>query len=365
MKRCVFQTAAICLLLSACGPKQSGQAGSDSFKVLEMSSQDVTLSDNYPASIRGRQDIAIYPQVSGTISKVCVKEGQRVRKGQSLFIIDQVPFKAALQMAQANVKAAEAAVATSQLVFDSRKALYEENVISEYDLRTSENSLLSAKASLAQAQAQEVTAQNNMTYTMVLSPADGVVGTLPFREGALVSPSTPTALTTVSDNSTMYVYFSITENELLALCNTHGSMDEVLGSLPQVDLRLNDGSIYSRKGFIETISGVIDPSTGSVSVRAVFPNEGGILHSGASGRIILPYEYPDAVVIPVTATFELQDRVFVFLVRDGKAVSRQVEVLLTDDGKNYVVKSGLEQGDVIVAEGVGMIREGQSISIAR
>ncbi|MGN0189094.1 MAG: efflux RND transporter periplasmic adaptor subunit, partial [Candidatus Cryptobacteroides sp.] len=338
-KRCVFQAAALCLLFSACGPAQNGQTGGDSFKVLETARQDITLTDNYPASIRGRQDIAIYPQVSGTISKVCVKEGQRVRKGQSLFVIDQVPYKAALQMAQANVKAAEAAVATSQLVYDSRKALYGENVISEYDLRTSENSLLSAKAQLAQAQAQEVTAQNNMTYTMVLSPADGVVGTLPFREGALVSPSTPTALTTVSDNSSMYVYFSITENELLALCSEHGSMDEVLKSLPEVELMLNDGSIYAQKGFVETISGVIDSSTGSVSVRAVFPNEGGILHSGASGRIVLPYEYAGAIVIPASSTFELQDRVFVFLVRDGKAVSRQVEVLLTDDGKNYVVKS--------------------------
>ena len=358
-------TAAMCLLLAACGPKQSGQAGSDSFKVIETVRSDIRLTDNYPASIRGRQDIEIYPQVSGTISKVCVKEGQKVRKGQSLFIIDQVPYKAALQIAQANVKAAEAAVATASLVYDSRKSLYEENVISEYDLRTSENSLLSAKAQLAQAQAQEVTAQNNMTYTMVLSPADGVVGTLPLREGALVSPSLPTALTTVSDNSKMYVYFSITENELLALCNTHGSMDEVLKSLPEVDLRLSDGSTYSKKGFIETISGVIEPSTGSVSVRAVFPNEGGILHSGASGKIILPYEYTGAIVIPASATFELQDKVFVFLVENGKAVSREVEVFLTDDGRDYVVKSGLGEGEVIIAEGVGMVRDGQTVNMNR
>lgn len=363
MKRSVIIAAATSLLISACGQHQSGQTVDNSFKVLETQKKDIQLADNYPATIRGRQDIAIYPQVSGTISKVCVKEGQRVRKGQSLFIIDQVPYKAALQMAQANVKAAEAAVATSRLVYDSRKALYEENVISEYDLRTSENSLLSAEAQLAQAQAQEVTAQNNMTYTMLLSPADGVIGTLPLREGALVSPSSPTALTTVSDNSTMYVYFSITENKLLSLCNAHGNMDEVLKSLPPVQLRLNDGSIYDNEGFIETISGVIEPSTGSVSVRAVFQNKGGLLHSGSSGKIILPYSYGGAIVIPASSTFELQDKVFVFLVKDGKAVSRQVEVFLTDDGKNYVVKTGLDEGDIIITEGIGMVRDGQSVTI--
>lgn len=357
--------ASCCLLLLSCGRQAGNQAGNNVYRVLDVKTQDIVLSDNYPASIQGRQDIAIYPQVSGTITKVCVKEGQRVRKGQSLFIIDQVPYKAALQMARADVEAAEAGVATAQLLYDSRKALFEEKVISDYDLQTSHNQLLTAKAQLAQAQAQEVTASNNMTYTMVLSPADGVVGTLPFREGALVSPSSPVALTTVSDNSQMYVYFSITENQLLAMTREYSTMDEVLASLPKVSLQLNDGSLYHEEGYIETISGVIDQTTGSVSVRAVFPNNGGILHSGASGKIILPYSYDDAIVIPCSATFELQDQIFAYRIVDGKTRSVRLTVKLTDDGKNYVVTSGLDAGDVILAEGVGMVREGQEIQVKK
>ena len=318
-------------------------------------------ASSYPAAIQGRQDIAIYPQVSGTVSNVCVKEGQRVRKGQSLFIIDQVPFKAALQMAQANVQAAEAAVATAQLVYDSKQALYADSVISQFDLQTSRNDLLTAKAQLAQAQAQEVTASNDMTYTMVLSPADGVIGTLLYREGALVSPSLPQPMTTVSDNSEMYVYFSISENKLLELCNEHGSMEEALAALPKVRLQLNNGSIYREEGYIETISGVIDASTGSVSVRAVFPNKGGLLHSGASGNIILPQAYPNSIVIPCNATFEIQDMIFVYKVVDGKAASCALNVLLANDAEHYIVTSGLNESDVIVTEGVGLLRDGSVI----
>lgn len=354
-----------CLLMVAgCGNGASnGATEAATVPTITVSAKDIEVSEHYPATIQGRQDIEIHPQVSGTISKVNVKEGQKVRKGQSLFIIDQVPFKAALQMAQANVESAKASVATAQLVSDSRTELYEKKVISEFDLLTAKNQLLSAKAGLAQAEAQLVTAQNNMTYTQVLSPADGVVGTLPFREGALVSPSTPTPLTTVSDNSQMYVYYSLSETKLLALTAAHGTMDEVLKSLPEVNLELADGSIYAQSGKIESISGVIDPRTASVSVRAVFPNEGGILHSGASGRVVVTSEMKNAVVIPCTATFELQDLICAWKVVDGKAVTAKLSVQLTDDGKSYIVRSGLNEGDQIVSEGVGLIHEGQDVKI--
>lgn len=324
---------------------------------------DVNVSEIYPASIEGRQDIAIFPQVSGTISKVCVSEGERVRKGESLFIIDQVPFKAALQMAEANVESAKAGLATAQLVYDSRVKLFEEKVISEFDMLTSRNQLLTAKAGLAQAEAQLVTARNNMTYTQVLSPVDGVVGTIPFRAGALVSPALPQPLTTVSDNREMYVYYSISEVAFLGLTNGHKDMAEAVAALPPVKLELADGSIYPTNGRIETISGVIDPSTGSVSIRAVFPNEGGILHSGASGRIILEREHKDVILIPCSATFELQDLIFAYKYVDGKAVATRLAVQLSDDGKNYIVQSGLQAGDVIVTEGVGLIRDNQEIKI--
>lgn len=227
----VAAIACSCIIMYSCNSGQTVQQDSKVYESMTLKAENIELSETYPASIQGRQDIAIYPQISGTISKVSVKEGQRVKKGQSLFVIDQVPYKAALQIAQANVQAAEAGVATAELLYNSRVKLHEKGVISDYDLQTSYNQLLTAKAQLAQA--QEVTAQNNMTYTMVLSPADGVVGTLPYREGALVSPSIPAALTTVSDNSVMNVYFSLTENRLLSLTREHSTMDEALRSLPE------------------------------------------------------------------------------------------------------------------------------------
>lgn len=356
--------AAVCCLavLAGCGRNDgNGQTTSDSYATLTLTPSGVSVSERYPATIQGRQDIDIYPQVSGTISRVNVREGQRVRKGQSLFVIDQVPFKAALQIAEANAESAEAGVATAQLTYDSRVELYKKDVVSEYDMLTAKNQLLTAKAVLAQAQAQLVNAQNNMDYTQVLSPADGVVGTIPFREGALVSPSIQKPLTTVSDNSQMYVYYSLSEKKLLELTAEHGSMDEVLASIPAVSLELADGSIYAEEGRVEAISGVIDPATASVSVRAVFPNRGGILHSGASGRIVIRREYPDAIVIPCSSTYELQDLVCAYRVVDGKAVSTKLTVRLTDDGRSYIVTSGLREGDVIVNEGVGLIKDGQTI----
>lgn len=362
----IAATVSAALFLVSCGQgREQGHAGGTSaYQAMTVRTAPVEISQIYPASIEGRQDIAIFPQVSGTISRVCVKEGEKVRKGQSLFVIDQVPFKAALQMAQANVEAAEAGVATAQLVYDSRVKLFEEKVISEFDLLTSKNQLLTAKAGLAQAQAHLVTAENNMMYTQVLSPVDGVVGTIPFRAGALVSPGIPQPLTTVSDNSQMYVYYSISEIELLALTSRHGSMDEVLASLPKVSLRLADGSLYDKEGYIETISGVIDPRTGSVSVRAVFPNEGGILHSGASGNIILKSVIENAVSVPCRATFEMQDRICTYKVADGKAtLVHLMNTRLSNDGKDYIVGNGLSEGDIVVLEGVGMIRDGQEIEV--
>ena len=320
-----------------------------------------TVQSSYSVSIRGRQDIDIYPQVSGTITRLCVTEGEAVKKGQVLFIIDQVPYQAALQTAMANVEAAQAALNTAKLTYDSKNELYAKKVVSAYDLQTAENSWLSAKAQLAQMKAQEVNARNNLSYTEVKSPSDGVVGTLPYRVGALVSASLPKPLTTVSDNSEMYVYFSMTENQLLNLTREYGSIDNTLKNMPDVQLRLNDGSVYDEAGRIEAISGVIDTSTGSVQLRAAFPNPNGLLHSGGAGNIILPYVRKQCVVIPQAATFELQDKVYVYKVVDGKATSAAIAVDRISNGREYIVNSGLVPGDVIVAEGVGLMREGTPV----
>ena len=340
--------------------KQAPDAGvKSSYAVMQIEPTDKELSSSYSATIRGRQDIDIYPQVSGTIEKLCVTEGQKVRRGQLLFIIDQVPYRAALKTATANVEAARAATSTAELTYKSNKELYAQKVVSEFSLKTAENSYLTAKAQLAQAEAQEISARNNLSYTEVKSPSDGVVGALPYRAGALVSASIPYPLTTVSDNSDMY--FSMTENQLLALTRQYGDMDEALKNMPEVELILNDNSVYQKKGTIESISGVIDRQTGTVVARVVFPNESRLLHSGASGTGVVPSIYKNCIAIPQTATVRMQDKTIVYKVVDGKAVSTLITVAGINDGREYVVLDGLKAGDEIVSEGAGLVREGTQV----
>lgn len=344
--------------MASCQEAPTRQAGGASYETMTVFTSDKEFITPYSATIRGRYDANILPQVSGTIQKVMVSEGQKVSKGQSLFIIDQVPYRAALNTASANVQAAKAGLATAQLSYDSAKELYAQRVISEHQLKTTENTLLTVKAQLAQAEAQEENAKNNLAYTEVKSPSDGVVGALPMREGTLVSPSMGAALTTVSDNKEMYVYFSMTENQLLDLTREHGTMEEALKSMPPVQLKLNDGSMYDQLGHIESISGVIDRRTGTISVRAVFPNGGGILHSGANGTVLMPTVHKDAIVIPQAATVQQQDKYIVYKVVDGKAKSALVSVAPTNDGKEFVVTEGLQPGEEIIAKGAGLVREG-------
>lgn len=356
--------AVSCMATVGCGQAPTAM-GPGEYAAMTVSTTDREIPVNYSATVRGRQDIAIYPQVSGTISQLCVTEGQRVSNGQTLFIIDQVPYKAALQTAEANVAAAKAGVATAQLVYDSKKELFSRNVVSQFDLSTAENQLLTAKAQLAQAEAQRVNAANNLSYTVVKAPANGVVGTLPYRVGALVSPSMPQPLTTVSDNSEMYVYFSMTEAQVLSLTRRHGSLENALRSMPSIELQLSDGTIYPEKGRIEAISGIIDPTTGSVTVRAKFPNHKRLLLSGGSGNVILPHEQEGCIVIPQSATYEIQDKVYVFKVENGIAKSKIVGVFHISNDKEYVVESGLIAGDTIVVEGVGLLRDDTPVKIKR
>lgn len=349
--------------LVSCGNVE--QSGEQAYPVMTVSTDSVTIEESYSASIQGRQDIEIYPQVSGTIHRVYVKEGQRVHKNELLFVIDQVPYIAALRTATANVRAAAAQVETARLDYDSKQELFRENVVSEYDLSTARNALAVAEAGLEQAKAQETDARNNLSYTEVKSPSDGVVGTLPYRIGALVNPSMTSPLTTVSDNKEMYVYFSMTENQLRSLLRQYGSPEEVISRMPTIRLRLNDGTLYENEGRIETISGVINRQTGTVSVRGVFPNEKSLLISGGIGNVVIPRTEKEAVVIPQAATYELQDKLFVYKVSDGKAVATQLTVERIHDGKEYIVRDGLRAGDVIVSEGVGLVQDGMEITVKK
>lgn len=355
-------TAALGCLVALTGCKnEQPKMDMGSYKTMTVKTESRVLPVRYSATIRGRQDIDIYPQVSGTLQRLCITEGQRVKKGQLLFVIDQVPYIAALNTAKANLESAKAALATADLTFESTKKLFDQKVVSDFDLKKAENSYLSAKATVAQMKAQVVNAQNNLSYTEVKSPADGVVGELPYRQGALVSSNMTQPLTTVSDNNQMYVYFSMNENQLLNLVRQYGSIENAVKEMPSLKLVLSDGSVLPDSGRVESISGVIDRTTGSTNVRAAFDNKSHLLHSGANGNIEIPMAYNNVIVIPQAATFELQDKILVYKVVDGKATSTNIEVAPNDNGTEYIVTNGLKTGDVIIADGAGLVREGTPV----
>lgn len=368
MRKCrifgaMISVGVVAMLLSACGGTTESSEAVE-YPILSVSTSNETLDKSYSATIRGRQDIDIYPQISGKITSVRVKEGEVVRKGQTLFVIDRVPYEAALRVAEANLAAAKVGVESAELEYNSTKELFENDVVSSYELQQSLNSLHSAQATLAQMEAQQIDAANNLSYTEVTSPSNGVVGTIPYREGALVSASMATPLTTVSDNSEMYVYFSMDENSLLDMLQQYGSAEKALAQMPDVQLQLSNGSIYNHTGRVESISGVISQTTGTVSLRAIFANPDRLLHSGANGSILFPEHYDNVITIPQESTFELQDKVLVYKVVDGVTRSTQITVSPINDGRKYIVTGGLEVGDQIIAAGAGLLKEGMPVKAA-
>ncbi|MDE6301497.1 MAG: efflux RND transporter periplasmic adaptor subunit [Muribaculaceae bacterium] len=353
-------------LLGSCSKEQAApQAQIPSLKVVTVETADAQLFNSYPAILKGKTDIDIRPQVSGFITKVCVDEGQHVVKGQPLFIIDQVQFQAAVDQAQASVNAARTAVANAKITADNNRQLYDRNIISENAWQISDNQLRQAQASLAQAEAALTSAKKNLSYTTVTAPSDGVVGSIPSREGSLASPSSAQPLTTISDNSQMYAYFSLTEKNLLEMTdNGTKAITKVLEQMPPVRLVLADGTEYPMEGKVATISGVIDNSTGSASARALFPNPSGMLRSGNTGRVLIPVTAPDAISIPQKATFEVQDLRYVYVLNDSNmTVTTPIQVLSLNDGKNFVVTDGLKPGDRVVVEGIGTsVRPGMPVN---
>ncbi len=342
------------------------QMPAPSVAVMTVSAQNADNQKEYPAKIEGKTDIAIRPQVTGFITKVCVDEGQTVKKGQTLFILDQVQYKAAVDNAQAAVNSAQTAVNTAAMTADTKRQLFEKNIISAYDNQLAQNQLATARAALSQAQAALTQARKNLSYTVVTAPSDGVVGTIPNREGSLASPSSMEPLTTISDISKVYAYFSLTEKDLLDMTdNGNRSLAAAIDSMPEVTLKLANGSIYPFSGKVATVSGVINTSTGAASVRALFDNPSGMLRSGSTGAIILPVKTDNAIVIPQKATYSIQDKKFVYVVENGDTIhSRGISVLPQNNGQDYVVLSGINPGERIVVEGVGTqsVREGIKIN---
>lgn len=331
------------------------------YKTLTVKEESRTLKQEYTARLEGQQVVEIRPQVSGLITHICIGEGQKVRKGQTLFIIDQVPYQAVLAETSANVKSAEAKLATAQLNLESTKMLREKNVVQDYDLNTARNELAAAKAALAQARAQEVNARNNLSYTEVKSPVNGVAGMIAYRVGALVSSNISEPLVTVSDDSRMYAYFSMNESQVTELMEQYGSSDEFMKNMTEVELRMAGGKMYNEKGNISALSGIVTAGTGAVTLRADFPNPKGLLRGGGSATVIVPTTLKHAIAIPQGATYELQDKKFVYKVIDGKAQSFPVTAYQQSNGTEYMIQEGLEPGDIIIAEGAGLVKEGTTV----
>ena len=327
-----------------------------------VSSQPIEFEESYSASIRGRQDVDIIPQVSGRIIRLCVKEGEQVKTGQVLAVIDQAPYQAALRIAIANVSAAQAKVETARIELNGKQSLFDEKVISDYELSVAQNQLVVAQAELEQAKAQEANARNELSYTEIKSPSNGVIGTLPYRIGALVGPTIEQPFTVVSDNSEMYAYFSVSENKLRQLRAQYGSIDKMISRMPEVGLQLNDGTLYGQKGHIETVSGIVNPTTGAVQIKALFPNPDRELLSGTIGNVILQGVNTDAILVPMSATVELQDKIIAYRLKNGKAEAAYLTVDRLNDGNHFVVEQGLSVGDTLITEGVGQLKEGMNVT---
>ena len=360
-----FFAAWMALCVMSCGGKKGKSHDAIKYTTMVVGRKDMTLDRQYSARMTGHQIVEVRPQVSGCITRILTGEGESVHKGQTLFIIDQVPYRAALEMAVAARKSAEARLATAQMNYKNEQALEQGQVVGNVSVQTMHNALLEAEAALAQAKAQEVNARNNLSYTEVKSPVSGVASMIPWHVGSLVSSNISEPLVTVADDSEMYVYFSISENQTLDLISQYGSISAFISKAPSVGLRLNNGQPYEQQGRISAVSGTVDTQTGAVTLRATFPNSNHLLRNGGSATVIVPTHRPQCIVIPQEATYELQNRMFVYRVVNGKTKATAIELYPQDNGKEYIVNHGLSEGDTIIAEGAGLLKEGIEIKVKK
>ena len=357
----LFFGFALAFMLCCCGQSQQEDSPQAIYETSIVKPESRTLESFYPTTIQGRQDVDVFAQITGKIVKVCVTEGQKVKKGQTLFMIDPVPFQAAYNTAKANVNEARAQLAIAQMNYHANKQLYDKKVIGSVEYRTSQYTLAQVQAVLEQRLAELQSASNNLTYTKVVSPSDGVVGTLPYHAGSLVSASMQKPLTRVSDNQEVWAFFTMNETQLLSLMEQYGSKEKALAAMPDVTLQLSNGKKYPVPGRITNISGLIDPITGSVTLKAVFRNSNRMLYSGFTGNVSIPSINKRSMVVPQSATYEMQDKRFLYKVVGGKAIATPIIVLPISNGKEFIVTSGLKPGDMIVSGGIANIKDGMEI----
>ena len=347
--------------LTACGDKKKGVRDAAEYQTMVVSKKDMMLTQPYSARLTGRQIVEIRPQVTGNVTRILTAEGKTVRKGQTLFIIDQTPFQAALEVAIANRQSAEAKLSTAKMNYDSQLKLKEGSVVSDFSVETTRHELLEAQAALVQAQAQEKNARWQLSCTEVKSPVDGVASMIPWHVGALVSSNISEPLVTVADDSQMYAYFSVTERAVINLIDRYGSTADFINKAPSIKLRLASGTEYPVEGRIDAVSGTVDAQTGAVTLRATFANPQHLLRDGGSATVLVPSDHKDCIVIPQEATYELQNCTFVYRVVDGKTKATAVTLFPQNNGKEYIVEEGLNVGDTIIAEGAGLLKDGIEI----
>lgn len=351
------------LALVSCGKKSGGSLADlqdNEFAVRTVGGASADLQTTYPATIKGIQDVEVHPKLAGYITNVYVHEGQAVRAGQVMFTLDSETYRAAVNQAQAALNTAIAQANTTKLTYENNKKLFAQHIIGQYELSTAQNSYLTAKAQVAQARASLTSARETLSWCTVVAPASGVVGDLPFKKGALVS--TASTLTTVSDVSTVEVFFSMSEGDILSMSKTAGSVADVIKEMPAVKLQMADGTIYNHPGRVVKMSGVIDASTGAYSLIAHFSNPQHLLKSGGAGQIIVPRVSNNAILIPQEAVSQVQDKYFVYKVgNDNKVKYSEITVNPENDGINYIVTSGLNVGDRYVSKGIAKLTDGMAI----
>lgn len=355
--------AALAALLVSCGGNKGGMSfGDNEYPVEAAGVSSATLQTSYPATIKGIQDVEIRPKVSGFITRVCVKEGQTVGAGQLLFVIDNETYQASVRQSQAAVNTALAQCNTSKLTYENTKKLYDNKVVGDFELASAKNAYDVAQAQLAQAKAGLANAREMLQFCYVKSPTSGVIGSLPYKVGAMVSASSTPALTTVSNNSTMEVYFSITEKDMLAMSKNAGGMNAAIANFPSVKLQLADGTEYGHEGRVVKASGVVDAATGTIQIIARFSNPERLLKSGGSGSVIIKRDDSKAIVIPQSVVSQVQDKKFVYLLgKDNKVKYTEITVNPQNDGNNFIVTSGLNVGDKYVTNGITKLTDGMEI----
>lgn len=364
MRTTLIKSLLLAVLISSCNNKaEIPVAAAPSLPVLTLKSESTATSVAYPAAIQGTLDVEVRSQVNGNLDQVLVDEGAYVRKGQALFKINDRPYREQLNNALANLHAAEAALINSDIEVDKLNPLVKNKVVSDYQLKTAKAMQKVAMANIEQNKAMVASARINLGYTTITAPVSGYIGRLYKKQGSLISSADVEALTTLSDVHEVYGYFSLSESDFINFKKTYAgnTLSEKLKNLAAVELVLADNSIYEKKGVVDMIDGQFDKNTAAITVRATFPNANGILRSGNTGKVRLQIQHDDAILIPQSATIEMQDKVFAFTVNAKNEVTKTPVTISGKSGANYLISEGLKAGDKIVLSGIDKLQEGQLI----